>query len=556
MQLALYALGLGIMGSLGELEEHAFISYVREDSRGVDALQRMLETAGIRVWRDTSDLWPGEDWRARIRDAINREALVFIACFSRRSIARKSSYQNEELALAIEQMRLRSPDIPWLIPVRFDDCTIPDRDIGSGRMLSSLQCADIFGDSRDEAASRLITSVLRIFGQKQSASAPVARSSDPEKLAAKRMRMLRLYKGWSAEKLSQEYETVVGGSLTRATIAKIESDRRHIKAGEVEGVARVFDLISADLLDPNGPRVVLCYAEQDGITGQEIAGWLEDHGFRVLSTGPAMDHLDLSPGEGHAIGSAQAFVVLLSPSFLSSPQCRQDLNLVIRREQQLLSPDLIDTGFIYVLRVAETPDLDGSGLEPYPLLDLTRARDWSREVALSKLGGGIISSAHVTAAWTPPLINLQTRQAFLDRGEELERVFYGLSNRASHHFWLVISPPGLGKSWFLEQLVARAESASAGWVTSMIDLRLDPAGREHDAMMVIGSLFGVEQPQSSGHEDELLGIARKIIRTGRPWLCLLDSAELLPANAVAQLRHHLGKIDRLIQDTRSAVCLF
>ena len=409
------------MGSLGELEEHAFISYVREDSGEVDALQRMLETAGIRVWRDTSDLWPGEDWRARIRDAINREALVFIACFSRRSIARKSSYQNEELALAIEQMRLRSPDIPWLIPVRFDDCTIPDRDIGSGRMLSSLQCADIFGDSRDEAASRLITSVLRIFGLKQSASAPVARSSDPEKLVAKRMRMLRLYKGWSAEKLSQEYETVVGGSLTRATIAKIESDQRQIKAGEVEGVARVFDLISADLLDPNGPRVVLCYAEEDGITGQEIAAWLEDHGFRVLSTGPAMDNLDLDPGEGHAIGSAQAFVVLLSPSFLSSPRCRQDLSLVMRREQQLLSADLIETDFIYVLRVAETPDLDGSGLEPYPLLDLTRARDSSREVALSKLGGGIILSAHVTAAWTPPPINLQTRQAFLDRGEELER---------------------------------------------------------------------------------------------------------------------------------------
>src|SRR5579863_3164965 len=42
-----------------------FISYVREDAAAVDRLQRRLEVAGIRVWRDTADLSPGEDWAAR-----------------------------------------------------------------------------------------------------------------------------------------------------------------------------------------------------------------------------------------------------------------------------------------------------------------------------------------------------------------------------------------------------------------------------------------------------------------------------------------------------------
>lgn len=74
---------------------HAFISYVREDSSAVDVLQRMLEAAAIPVWRDTASLWPGEDWRARIRDAITRDALVFIACFSSHSAERQKSYQNE-----------------------------------------------------------------------------------------------------------------------------------------------------------------------------------------------------------------------------------------------------------------------------------------------------------------------------------------------------------------------------------------------------------------------------------------------------------------------------
>src|SRR5215831_11410180 len=85
---------------------HAFISYVREDSAEVDTLQRLLETAEIPVWRDTGSLWPGEDWRARIRDAITRDALVFIACFSSHSAARRTSYQNAELRLAIDQLRL------------------------------------------------------------------------------------------------------------------------------------------------------------------------------------------------------------------------------------------------------------------------------------------------------------------------------------------------------------------------------------------------------------------------------------------------------------------
>ncbi len=41
-------------------QSHAFISYVREDSGEIDALQKMLEAAGIPVWRDTTSLWPGE----------------------------------------------------------------------------------------------------------------------------------------------------------------------------------------------------------------------------------------------------------------------------------------------------------------------------------------------------------------------------------------------------------------------------------------------------------------------------------------------------------------
>jgi TIR domain/CobQ/CobB/MinD/ParA nucleotide binding domain len=156
---------LTFVGGQDELAGHVFISYVRENRRAVNRLQKALEARGIRVWRDTADLWPGEDWRQKIETAIVNDTLVFIACFSRQSNAREVSYQNEELTLAIDQLRLRRPGKPWLIPVRFDNCEILDLPIGAGRSLASLQRIDLFGRRLPENTDRLVAMVLRILGR-------------------------------------------------------------------------------------------------------------------------------------------------------------------------------------------------------------------------------------------------------------------------------------------------------------------------------------------------------------------------------------------------------
>jgi WD40 repeat protein len=153
------------VGEADVVAGHVFVSYAREDARHVDVLQHALESAGIRVWRDTADLWPGEDWRAKIRHEITGSTLVFLACFSRRSLARKAGYQNEEITLAIEQLRLRRPDQPWLIPVRFDDCDVPELSIGGGRTLATIQRADLFGDSAENEIRRLTAAVRRILSR-------------------------------------------------------------------------------------------------------------------------------------------------------------------------------------------------------------------------------------------------------------------------------------------------------------------------------------------------------------------------------------------------------
>jgi hypothetical protein len=138
-----------------------FISYVTEDSAAASRLRTALESAGFQVWRPSADLMPGADWRAGIREAISARAVVFLACFSRASLAREVSYQREELSLAIEQSRLRSREVPWLIPVRLEDCEIPDWDIGGGRTLRSLEYVDLFGARREAELSRLAATVSK-----------------------------------------------------------------------------------------------------------------------------------------------------------------------------------------------------------------------------------------------------------------------------------------------------------------------------------------------------------------------------------------------------------
>lgn len=148
---------------------HVFISYVREDDQKVTRLEKLLRDAGIEVWRDTTDLWPGMDWRGEIRRAITDDALVFLACFSENSVNKVKSGQNEEFVLAIDELRKRRPDQPWLIPVRFDKVEIPDQDLGGGRTLRSYQWIDLIGDDWDQAG-RLVASVVRIL--EPSAPAP------------------------------------------------------------------------------------------------------------------------------------------------------------------------------------------------------------------------------------------------------------------------------------------------------------------------------------------------------------------------------------------------
>ncbi len=121
---------------------HVFVSYVRDDQQEVDAFCAELARSGVLVWLDRNGMKPGANWKDAIREAIQAGAF-FIACFSDAYLRRAKSYMNEEVTLAIEELRQYPTTTSWFIRVLLSDCQVPDRRIGAGATLQDLQWAPL-----------------------------------------------------------------------------------------------------------------------------------------------------------------------------------------------------------------------------------------------------------------------------------------------------------------------------------------------------------------------------------------------------------------------------
>ena len=134
--------------------KEVFISYVCENTAIVDRLYQELDSHGIQVWLDRNDIDPGSRWKRAIRRAIQQGAF-FIACFSKEYNVRDRTYMNEELTIAIDELRQRPTDRVWFIPVKLNDCQIPDRDIGGGETLRDLHYVDLY-ENWDSSVRRIV----------------------------------------------------------------------------------------------------------------------------------------------------------------------------------------------------------------------------------------------------------------------------------------------------------------------------------------------------------------------------------------------------------------
>jgi hypothetical protein len=152
-------------------QRHVFISYVRENQDQVDRLCQDLERHGVNVWLDRNSIKPGARWKDAIREAI-RQGDFFIACFSneyttRTVIDRKKTHMNEELTIAIEELRQYDTSREWFIPILLSECDIPARSIGPGETLKDINWVTL-SENWDAGIKRIVSVIMPTAKEVQS----------------------------------------------------------------------------------------------------------------------------------------------------------------------------------------------------------------------------------------------------------------------------------------------------------------------------------------------------------------------------------------------------
>lgn len=101
-----------------------FISYARTDAEIAQGIYETLSHKNQYPWMDIYDLHGGENWQRAIYKAIDNSD-IFIALLSNNSVSRRGVIQ-KELKKALDKWEGMLPDDIYIVPVRVDDCPIPD----------------------------------------------------------------------------------------------------------------------------------------------------------------------------------------------------------------------------------------------------------------------------------------------------------------------------------------------------------------------------------------------------------------------------------------------
>jgi len=124
-----------------------FVNYATEDVAAANAIELWLRGRGHEPWMDRGQLLVGQKWPLEIKKAI-ASADVVVVCLSRGSVA-KTGYVQKELKLILEAAALRPAGKIFAMPLRLDDCHIPDD-------LEELHYIDWFASDAHERLGRAL----------------------------------------------------------------------------------------------------------------------------------------------------------------------------------------------------------------------------------------------------------------------------------------------------------------------------------------------------------------------------------------------------------------
>jgi len=130
-----------------------FLAYSHEDRDKVMRLYEDLRIAGFHPWLDTENLLPGQMWHLEIDRAIKRSDAI-VLCLSSSSISKPGFFQ-KELKTALERVKALPAGTSCLIPVRFDEVSIPSE-------IGMLQYLDYF---HADGPKRLVEALQLLKGK-------------------------------------------------------------------------------------------------------------------------------------------------------------------------------------------------------------------------------------------------------------------------------------------------------------------------------------------------------------------------------------------------------
>lgn len=301
----------------------------------------------------------------------------------------------------------------------------------------------------------------------------------------------------------------------------------------------------------------LSYADEDSEAAREIADRLSKEDISIYSPQDGAGDAGLaSTAPECALHQADAFLALLSPDFLTSTSCRRERGLALSVEDSRHANG-VPGDFVQVLKIRETPHLHAAALQSRPWFDLTGEGVW--EHVLSDLASKFEPLASSGGSDTPRSGSdggggghlRRPSPLFRNRERELDEICTSIGDEDGEHFWVVIAPPKLGKSWLLDSIGERIGRDWHGrFAIRLVDARELSAEIRDDADAILRLFFGLE-PGLSTDRPVTEAIASRMTRNNDFHLCLLDSAELLEDSTVLALRRYLGEISSRLSVARS-----
>lgn len=292
-------------------------------------------------------------------------------------------------------------------------------------------------------------------------------------------------------------------------------------------------------------RIFLSYAEEDSPRAVQLVEQLRQADFDVWYwQDPRQRGGQFIAKIEAEINRADAFVAVLSAHFLASPWCRHEQDMALRREAALRPRDSAHP-FLFIVQVKPVDYAKTGILGNYDWFNLTVPGREQQELDALLTRLRQVTTAG-TAAPSPPVQALWP--TFINRETELDDLLHSLTNPAGEHFWLVLAGPQMGKTWLLKELPVRlADRANQPWQVRLVDLRDEALDLRAGAGKLLARFFDtppVEEPD----EAAILQIAQQLSRLQQPWLCLLDSAELLSEDVAGRLRRYLSRIHRQLDN--------